>query len=221
MDRNRRVVIPPLWHPVGDDALFVLLSKAHGLPMLQVLNRERYEERMERISEREMSPPEKRRLMSRLERIIYKATLNDQGKLKIPKDLCGKAGLARPAGDSRQACRRYIAARFLPVRSNVPHVALLPCRFPLLRRPPAGIENVSNWRRPDHERPASAAVIFTRYLAHPAFQGCQLATFSGLRRPLVAWVATVAANREAGNNSTASYEPSALFFSQIVRSVMR
>jgi DNA-binding transcriptional regulator/RsmH inhibitor MraZ len=95
MDRKHRISIPPPWCTDGCDPVFLLLSRAHELPMLQVLGRESYGERMERISESDMSTPKKRRFLATLPMLSRQATLDDQGKLKIPKDLRGKAELAR------------------------------------------------------------------------------------------------------------------------------
>ena len=88
MDRRFRVVIPPAWRPDADEPLFLLLSRTHELPVLKVLTQKGYEEEVKRISESDASEGRKRLLQGALAMHCRCATLNDQGKVLLPKDLC-------------------------------------------------------------------------------------------------------------------------------------
>ena len=88
MDRKFRVAIPPAWRPDADEPLFLLLSRAHELPVLKVLTQKGYEEEVKRISESDASVGQKRLLQGALAMLCRCATLNDQGKVLLPKDLC-------------------------------------------------------------------------------------------------------------------------------------
>ena len=94
LDAKRRVSIPPPWRPVGGAALFLVSSVAHGLPMVQALGEDVWHEKVDMIKNSDATPAEKCELLGRLAARSHVASLDDQGRLQIPKNLCEPAGLA-------------------------------------------------------------------------------------------------------------------------------
>lgn len=97
MDPKFRVSIPPLWRPGAGESLFLLFSKEHGLAVVKVLSEAAYHERVLRIKSSDKTPKEKGQLLGRLAMLSREASLNDQGKLLVPKDLSEQAGIVAEA----------------------------------------------------------------------------------------------------------------------------
>jgi len=94
MDPKFRVSIQPSWRPEVGDVLFLLFSRKHDMPLVKVLSQEAYRERVELIQGSEKTPAEKGNTLGKLAMLCREVTLNDQGKLLVPKDLSEKAGIA-------------------------------------------------------------------------------------------------------------------------------
>jgi len=97
MDPKFRVSIPPAWRPVAGESLLLLFSKEHDLPVVKVLSQAAYHEKVARIKGSDKTPREKDQFLGRLAMLSREATLNDQGKLLVPKDLSEPAGIAAEA----------------------------------------------------------------------------------------------------------------------------
>lgn len=97
MDPKFRVSIPPAWRPGGGEVLFLMFAKEHDLPVVKVLSQAAYNEKVERIHTSDKTPREKDQLLGRLAMLSREATLNDQGKLLVPKDLSEPAGIVADA----------------------------------------------------------------------------------------------------------------------------
>ncbi len=94
MDPKFRVSIPPLWRPVAGEPLFLLYSTQHDMSLVRVLSQEAYAEKVALIrGSDEMTPKEKSDMLGTLAMLSHEASLNDQGKLLVPKDLSEKAGI--------------------------------------------------------------------------------------------------------------------------------
>lgn len=93
MDPKYRVSIPPEWRPENGEVLHLLLSETNNMSMIKVLTRGAFQKRLDRIEESDLTPAEKDELSGTLCMLSRKATLNDQGKLLIPKDLSEEVGL--------------------------------------------------------------------------------------------------------------------------------
>ena len=93
MDPKFRVSIQPAWRPKAGESLFLLFAKEHELPVVKVLSQAAYNQKVERIQASDKSPREKDKLLGRLAMLSREATLNDQGKLLVPKDLSEPAGI--------------------------------------------------------------------------------------------------------------------------------
>ncbi len=64
------------------------------MPVVKVLSQEAYTERVELIKGSEKTPAEKGKLLGKLAMLCREVSLNDQGKLLVPKDLSEKAEIA-------------------------------------------------------------------------------------------------------------------------------
>lgn len=64
------------------------------MPVVKVLSQEAYTERVDLIKGSDKTPAEKGKLLGKLAMLCREVTLNDQGKLLVPKDLSEKAEIA-------------------------------------------------------------------------------------------------------------------------------
>lgn len=94
MDPKFRVSVPVAWRPEAGASLFLLFSKEHEMPVVKVLSQEAYDEKVELIRGSEKTPAEKGKMLGKLAMLCREASLNEQGKLLVPKDLSEKAGIA-------------------------------------------------------------------------------------------------------------------------------
>ena len=97
MDPKFRVSIPTAWRPEAEVPLFLQFSNSHGMPVVKVLSVEAYNEKVSLIKDSDKSHLEKGKLLGKLAMLCREVTLNDQGKLLVPKDLSEKAGIAADA----------------------------------------------------------------------------------------------------------------------------
>lgn len=63
------------------------------MPVVKVLSQEAYAERVELIRGSDKTPAEKGKTLGKLAMLCREVTLNEQGKLLVPKDLSEKAGI--------------------------------------------------------------------------------------------------------------------------------
>ena len=94
MDSKYRVSIQPAWRPEQGRSLFLLFSKEYDMPLVKALSEAAYAERVEIINASDKTPAEKGKLLGKLAMLCREVTLNDQGKLLVPKDLSEKAAIA-------------------------------------------------------------------------------------------------------------------------------
>ena len=97
MDPKFRVSIQPLWRPETGVSLFLLFSKSHDMPVVKVLSQEAYNEKVDLIQASGLTPKEKGLMLGRLAMLSREASLNEQGKLLVPKDLSEQAGIVAEA----------------------------------------------------------------------------------------------------------------------------
>ncbi len=93
MDPKYRVSIPTAWRPEAGAALFLLFSKTHEMPVIKVLSQEAFDERVETVKNSDLTPAKKTAMLGSLSMLCREASVNDQGKLLVPKDLSEKAGI--------------------------------------------------------------------------------------------------------------------------------
>lgn len=63
------------------------------MPVVKVLSQDAYNEKVTLIQNSDKTPAEKGKLLGKLAMRCREATLNEQGKLLVPKDLSEKAGI--------------------------------------------------------------------------------------------------------------------------------
>jgi MraZ protein len=93
MDPKFRVSVPTLWRPEVGASLFLLFSKQYDMPVVKVLSQEAYDEKVELVRSSDKTPAEKGKMLGKLAMLCREASLNEQGKLLVPKDLSEKAGI--------------------------------------------------------------------------------------------------------------------------------
>ncbi len=94
MDPKFRVSIPAIWRTEPGSLLFLMFSKEYDMPVIKVLSQAAYDEKVELIRGCDKTPAEKNRLLGKLAMRCREATVNDQSKLLVPKDLSEMAGIA-------------------------------------------------------------------------------------------------------------------------------
>ncbi len=91
VDPKYRFAVPPAWRPGTEEVLYLLYSRAHEMPLLKVLTQAGYDERVAIVKSSDKDEATKRELLGRLAMLCREVTINEQGKLSIPKDLSEKA----------------------------------------------------------------------------------------------------------------------------------
>ncbi len=94
MDPKCRVSIPASWRPDSGEALYLLVSKAHELPVIKVLNQEAYRLKVEQVKASDWTVAKKTAALGRLAHLCRTASVNDQGKLLVPKELSESVGIS-------------------------------------------------------------------------------------------------------------------------------
>ncbi len=94
MDPKYRVSIPTAWRPAAGEVLFLQSSKTHDMPVIKVLSQQAFNERVEIVKNSSLSPAKKTAYLGSLSMLCREASVNDQGKLLVPKDLSETAGIS-------------------------------------------------------------------------------------------------------------------------------
>lgn len=97
MDSKYRVSIPTAWRPDDESGLFLMMSKTHELPVIKVLTAQALKVREDIVNNSDFSPAKKSEKLNRLYMLCREASLNDQGKLLVPKDLSEQVGISAEA----------------------------------------------------------------------------------------------------------------------------
>ena len=93
IDPKFRVSVQASWRPDVGVPLYLLFAKDLGLPMVRVLSKEAYNHKVAVINDSDKSPGDKSKYLAKLALLSREATVNEQGKLLVPKDLSEKAGI--------------------------------------------------------------------------------------------------------------------------------
>jgi len=97
MDPKFRTSIPTDWRPAAGEKLFLLFAETHDMPVVRVITQADYDRRVRIVEESDLTPARKTAKLGSLAMRCRDVSVNDQGKLLIPKDLSEKAGIR---GDS-------------------------------------------------------------------------------------------------------------------------
>ncbi|MBC7979820.1 MAG: hypothetical protein H7Y36_04585 [Armatimonadetes bacterium] len=93
-DSKNRVNVYPSWRPAQGEGISLMASVSEGVNILKVLTDEAVNYRLERIEKHATDPKEESRLKTKLKRHLRDASVNEQGKLLIPRDLAAHAGIS-------------------------------------------------------------------------------------------------------------------------------
>ena len=93
MDPKNRISIHGAWRPEPGAPLYLQKGEFHGMNFLKVLSREAYLERVQRVQESNKTAADKSVLLGLLAQSCRDASINDQGKLLIPKEVSEKADM--------------------------------------------------------------------------------------------------------------------------------
>lgn len=94
IDSKFRVAVPPAWRPPPDAIIYLLPSKKYEMPMIQVITVEEYQDRMALIANSDLPLDRKRHHRGVLASRCREASVNEQGKLLVPKDLATRTEIA-------------------------------------------------------------------------------------------------------------------------------
>ena len=94
MDPKYRVSIPTAWRPAAGEVLYLLSSKTYDMPVIKVLSEKAYNHRKEIVKNSDLTQAKKTAKLGQLAMLCRVASVNDQGKLLVPKDLSEAAGIA-------------------------------------------------------------------------------------------------------------------------------
>jgi DNA-binding transcriptional regulator/RsmH inhibitor MraZ len=93
MDPKNRVSIQSSWRPEPGTPLYLQPGVKDGLTFLKVLSREAYLERIDRVRKSDKSAADKAELISMFAQSCRDASINEQGRLLVPKEVGEKAGI--------------------------------------------------------------------------------------------------------------------------------
>ena len=97
MDPKFRVSIPTDFRPAAGVKLFLLFAETHAMPVVRVINQMDYDRRVQIVQESDLMPARKNAILGSLAMRCREVSINDQGKLLVPKDLSDKAGIKADA----------------------------------------------------------------------------------------------------------------------------
>lgn len=94
IDPKFRVSIQASWRPEAGEGFYLLFAKDLGFPLVRVLTKEAYQHKVNTINQSDKTPAEKNRTLAKLALLSRQASVNEQGKLLVPKDLSEQAGIS-------------------------------------------------------------------------------------------------------------------------------
>lgn len=93
IDPKNRVSIQPDFRPAPGERVFLLSAETYEMPVLRVLDNEEYERRVSIVRNSNKSEKEKTRLLGKFASRCHEASINEQGKLLVAKDLANEIGI--------------------------------------------------------------------------------------------------------------------------------
>jgi DNA-binding transcriptional regulator/RsmH inhibitor MraZ len=87
MDPKNRVSIHPDFRPTPGEKVFLLSAETYDMPVLRVLNTAEYDRRVAIVRNSDKSEKDKTRILGKFASRCHEASINDQGKLLISRDL--------------------------------------------------------------------------------------------------------------------------------------
>ena len=97
LDAKGRVSVPVTWRPAQGESVFLLRADSYGQPTLRVLSEAAFSKKLEQIEESEnLTPRQKDNAAGMMYANSIEASVNEQGKLLIPKAWAEERQLKRP-----------------------------------------------------------------------------------------------------------------------------
>lgn len=90
MDPKNRISIAPDFRPAPGEKVFLLSAETYDMPVLRVLNVAEYDRRVAIVRNSDKPEKDKTRILGKFASLCHEASINDQGKLLISKDLVGE-----------------------------------------------------------------------------------------------------------------------------------
>lgn len=108
LDSKNRIGVQPAWRPETSSEVILVYSKSNGVPLLKVITRELLAAHLAQIDNSEsMNTAQKSAKRRNLAARCWDASINEQGKLLIVRELCDRLGL-QPEGEVLQVgCDNY------------------------------------------------------------------------------------------------------------------
>lgn len=94
IDPKFRVSIQASWRPEPGEGFYLLSAKDLGFPLVRVLTKAAYQHKVDTINQSDKTPADKGRMLAKLALLSRQASVNEQGKLLVPKDLSEQAGIS-------------------------------------------------------------------------------------------------------------------------------
>jgi len=92
-DAKNRVTVVAGWRPPQGDPIYLMASDEDGVNIIKVLTAGAVQHRIETFEKNVQDPKKLAKLKTRLKRVLRDSSINDQGKLLIPRDLAAHAGI--------------------------------------------------------------------------------------------------------------------------------
>lgn len=94
MDSKNRVSIKAQWRPENGQPFYMLLTTAKDMPVVKILDEETYNKKVALIeNDPDTDASEKDEILGQLAMFCAEVTVNEQGKMAIPKSLSDGAGI--------------------------------------------------------------------------------------------------------------------------------
>ncbi|MGJ8695855.1 MAG: division/cell wall cluster transcriptional repressor MraZ [Verrucomicrobiaceae bacterium] len=97
LDAKGRVSVPVTWRPPTGQSVFLLRATSYGQPALRVLSEDAFSQKLQQIEEAEaLTPRQKDNATGMLYANSVEASVNEQGKLLVPKAWAEERELTLP-----------------------------------------------------------------------------------------------------------------------------
>lgn len=94
IDSKNRVAVQPSWRPASGTEVILIYGKTGGVPMIKVITPEQLTAHRAQIAaSTSMNDAQKAEKRRNLAARCWEGSINDQGKLLIPRELCDRLGL--------------------------------------------------------------------------------------------------------------------------------
>lgn len=108
LDSKSRVSVQPSWRPENGSDVVLVYGKSDGVPMIKVVTPEQLAAHRAKIAASQaMNEAEKTAKRRNLAARCWEGSINEQGKLLIPRELCDRLGLQPETEILQIGCDEY------------------------------------------------------------------------------------------------------------------